>query len=110
MVRQSGPDQGDDQQGRKLCDAYLQSSVTVASLAGRRCRSQSVACSCNGGSKSRRHAEYACTKIASQRAAGITTVNSCVGFDAAPYTWHDSAEPKNEWIRCRDWLVCKAGT
>ena len=57
---------------------------------------RAAACSCDASSKSRRHAEYTCTKIASQRAAGITTVNSFARVDAAAYTWHDSAEPKND--------------
>src|SRR4029077_20741300 len=96
MVRQSGPDEGDDQQGRKFRDAYLQSSATVASVARRSRRSQTPACSCDAGSKSRRRAECTCTKIARRRAAGITTVNSFEGLDAAAYTWHDSAKPKND--------------
>src|SRR6185295_3270934 len=98
MVRQSGPDQGDDQQGRKFCDAYLQSSAAVANVARRSGRSQSAACSCDAGSKSRRRAECACTEIAPRGATGITTVNSFEGLDAATDTWHDSAEPKNEGV------------
>ena len=94
MVRQSRSDEGDDQQGRKFCDAYLQSSATVASVARRSCRRQSAACSCDA--ESRRHAKYACTKIAPQHSAGITTVNSFARVDAAAFTWHDSAEPKND--------------
>src|SRR5262245_41885459 len=96
MVRQSGPDEGDDQQGRKFCDPYVQSSAAVASGPGRTYWSQAVACSCDAGSKSRRRAECTRTEIASERAAGITTVNSFAGRDAAAYTWHDSAEPKND--------------
>src|SRR5215472_16201744 len=95
MVRQSGSDQGDDQQGRKFCDAYLQSSAAVASVAGRANGSQAVACSCDARSKSRGGSERTCPEIASQRDAGITTVNSFAGRDAAAYAWHDSAEPKN---------------
>src|SRR5260370_34171154 len=110
MVRQSGPDQGDDQQGRKFCDAYLQSSVTVANVAGRSCRRQSAACSRDAGSKSRRRAECACTEIASERAAGITTVNSFARVDAAAYAWNDSAEPKDdEGIGAgREYFSCEA--
>ena len=63
MVRQSGPDEGDHQQGRKFCDAYLQSGPTVANVAGRSCRRQSAAYSCDA--ESRRCAECTCTKIAS---------------------------------------------
>src|SRR4029078_4016941 len=95
MVRQSGPNESDDQQGRKFRDAYLQSSATVASVAGRRCPSQTAACACDAGTSSRR-AEYTCTKIAPQRAAGITTVNSFTRVDAATHSWHDSAEPKRD--------------
>src|SRR4026207_2543198 len=100
MVRQSGPDEGDDQQGRKFCVAYLQSSATVARVAGRTYRSQTDACSCDACSKSRRRTEYTCTKIAPQRATGITTVNSYAGLNAS-YTWYDSAEPKNDEARWR---------
>src|SRR6476646_6871290 len=98
MVRQSGSDQGDDQQRWKFCDAYLQSSAAVASVARRPYGRQAVACSCDGPSKSRGHAECICTEIASERAAGITTVNSFSGNAnaAAAYAWHDSAEPKND--------------
>src|SRR5262245_29941830 len=96
MVRQGRSDEGDDQQGRKFCDAYLQSSAAVSSVAGRSC-SQSAACSRDAYSKSRRRAERTCTEIASERAPGITTVNSFEGNDAAAaYAWHDSAEPKND--------------
>ena len=35
-------------------------------------------------------------KIAPQHSAGITTVNSFARVDAAAFTWHDSAEPKND--------------
>ena len=111
MVRQSGPNEGDDHQGRKFCDPYLQSSVTVASIAGRSCRSQSAACSCDAGPKSRRRAEYTCTQIAPRRAAGITTVNSFARVAWQPtHTWHDSAEPKNhEGIgRGRHGCICEA--
>src|SRR4030095_16981370 len=95
MVRQSGSDKGDDQQGWKFCDAHLQSSATVASGAGRS-HGQAAACSCVARSKTRRRAECTSTEIASQRAAVITTVNSfAAGRDAAAYTWHDSAQPKN---------------
>src|SRR6516162_10342934 len=96
MVRQSGSDQGDNQQGRKFCDAYLQSSAAVASVAGWAYGSQAAACTCDDDSKFRRRAECARTEIASERAAGITTINSFAGGIAATYTWHDSAEPKND--------------
>src|SRR5215471_16188616 len=98
MVRQSGSDEGDDQQGRKFCDPYIQSSAAVASVAGRTYGSQAVACSCDAHSKSKscRRAECTYTEIASERAAGITTVNSFARCDAAAYTWHDSTEPEND--------------
>ena len=35
-----GGTKGDNQQGRKFCDAYVQSSATVAGVAGRRCRTR----------------------------------------------------------------------
>src|SRR3954454_17278847 len=95
MVRQSRPDEGDDQQRWEFCDAYFQSSATLASGAGRSCRRQNAACSCDADSKSRRYAKYTCTKIASQRAAGITTANSFARLDAA-HTWDDPAEPKRD--------------
>src|SRR6476469_3797448 len=100
MVRQSGPDEGDDQQGRKFRDPYLQPSGIVASVARRSCRRQTAACSRDAGSKSRRRAECTCTKIAPRRPTGITTVNSFEGVDAATDTGHDSAEPKNEGDGC----------
>src|SRR5258707_13837955 len=95
MVRQSGPDEGDNQQRRKFCDTHVQSSAIVAGVAGRRCRSQAVACSRNAGSKSRRRPECTCTEIACQCATGIATVDSFAGRDAAAYAWHDSTEPKD---------------
>src|SRR6476620_5710953 len=95
MVRQSRPNESNDQQGRKFRDAHLQSSTTVASVA-RRCPSQTAACACDAGAKSSRRAEYTCTKIAPQRAAGVTTVNSFAGVTAATHSWHDSAEPKRD--------------
>src|SRR2546423_3703159 len=95
MVRQSGPDEGDDQQGRKFRDTYVQSSTTVAGVAGRECRSQAAACSRDAGSKSRRRPECTCTEIARQCATGIATVDSFAGRDATAYAWHDSTEPKD---------------
>src|SRR5215211_8427866 len=96
MVRQSGPDEGDDQQGRKFCDAYVQSSTTVAGVAGRRCWSQNAACSRGAGSKSRRPSEPTYTEIARQCATGIATVDSFARLDAAAYAWHDSTKPKDD--------------
>src|SRR6266404_9857117 len=96
MVRQSGPDEGDDQQGWKLCDTHVQSSATVAGVAGRRCRSQAAACSRDAGSKCRRRPECTCTEIACQCATGIATVDSFAGRDAAADAWHDSTEPKDD--------------
>src|SRR5215211_4339307 len=95
MVRQSGPDEGDDQQGRKFCDAYVQSSTTVAGVAGRRCWSQNAACSRGAGSKSRRPSEPTYTEIARQCATGIATVDSFARLDAAAYAGHDSTKPKD---------------
>jgi hypothetical protein len=36
MVRESGRHQGDNQQGRKFCDAYFQSGFDITDVAGRR--------------------------------------------------------------------------
>ena len=95
MVRQSGPNEGDDQQGRKFCDTYIQSSANVAGVAGRRCRSQAATCSRDAGSKSWRRPECTCTEIARQCATGIATIDSFAGRDAAAYAWHDSTEPED---------------
>src|SRR3982750_166994 len=96
MVRQSGPDEGDDQQGWKFCDAYLQSSAALANLARRSCCRQTAGCSGDANSKSRRRAECACTEIASECAARITTTDPFAGVDAATHAWNDSAEPTND--------------
>src|SRR5689334_6297739 len=94
MVRQSGRHESDNQQGRKFCDAYVQSSSTIAGVAGGRC--QVYPCSGCVDFESGWRPECPCTEIAGQCASGIATVDSFEGVDDAAYPWHDPAESKNK--------------